>query len=82
MDEKTEYKITFTFKDDGSSLFDMDVEGAIYANQFLMLGSFCEFQGKQMLNDQRIMQFAAERERLKREKIMVPSTQGEAFRKL
>ena len=69
-----EHKIVIVFKDDGSALFDMDVVGNIYANQFLMLANFFEYQGKQMLNDQRISQMMAEQERQDRNKLIIPKS--------
>ena len=75
-----EHKIIFTFKNDGSSLFNMSTEGVIYANQFLLLGNFCEFQGKQMINDQRMAQMLAEQERENRNKLIIPTSKDGAFR--
>ena len=80
MTDEVEHKIIFTFKDDGSSLFTMEAEGVIYANQFLLLGNFCEFQGKQMLNDQRMAQMLAEQERENRNRIVIPKSKEDLFR--
>jgi len=74
-----EHKLIFTFKDDGSALFSMEAEGTIYANQFLLLGNFCEFQGKQMINDQRMAQLMAEQERDNRNKIVIPGSKDGGY---
>jgi len=73
-EEIQESKITITFLSPGSALFDVVSTEDIYPSQLLALSQWFEFEGKNMLAQQRIIQAQqAEQNRIAQpDKLFIP----------